>query len=171
VCDELSDSKVIVQPNHDLPAAESRAGPRFSPRSLFIAATAVCILLALLILPAIQAARQATQRATCSRYLQNIGAALHNYHGPRSRTRPLTVLEGSVQGLCGVTRSENGVPGAQGFVGVMTRAHELPAVHALRRDSGGDAQVVEGGSAANRRVFVAGGRRTVGPPSSHPVAG
>jgi hypothetical protein len=80
VCDELSDSKVIVQPNHDLPAAESRAGPRFSPRSLFIAATAVCILLALLILPAIQAARQATQRATCSRYLQNIGAALHNYH-------------------------------------------------------------------------------------------
>jgi hypothetical protein len=60
-------------------AAEPMARPRFTLRSLFIATTTICILLALIILPAIQAARSASQRMTCANNLQQIALALLSY--------------------------------------------------------------------------------------------
>ena len=78
MCDEFSDSKSTVQPRNDVPAAESRVGPRFSLRSLFVATMTICILLASLV-PTIRAARQAAQRMTCTNNLKQIALALHNY--------------------------------------------------------------------------------------------
>ncbi len=67
-------------PERDLSAAEPMARPRFSLRSLFIATMTIGILLAL-VLPAIQAARSASQRMACANNLKQIALALLSYHG------------------------------------------------------------------------------------------
>ncbi len=80
MCRELRDSKGALQRSQDLPAAGLPSGPRFSLRSLLVGTTGLCVLLAVVIVPVIQVARQAAQRRTCSRYLQKIVWGLHNYH-------------------------------------------------------------------------------------------
>ena len=78
MCDELTDSKGSAQPRHDVPTADSPAGPRFRLRSLFIATATVCILLAFLV-PTIRAVWTSANRMTCTNNMKQIALALHNY--------------------------------------------------------------------------------------------
>ncbi|MEO1524388.1 MAG: DUF1559 domain-containing protein [Planctomycetota bacterium] len=52
---------------------------RFSLRDLLVGVTVICVAFALL-MPVIQAAREASRRMSCSNDFKQIGLAIHNYH-------------------------------------------------------------------------------------------
>lgn len=78
---------------HAAPAVAHRRG--FSLVELLVV-LAIVGLLAALVLPAVQAVREAARRAQCANHLRQIGIALHGYHGVAGRF-PFGCVEHRIQ--------------------------------------------------------------------------
>ena len=94
-------------------AGRSQAG--FTLVELLVVIAIIGILVALL-LPAIQAAREAGRRSDCINKLHQLGIALHNYEGAHKRLPP---------GNTGYDSSKNGIPS---YPGNDTPPVEIPIV-------------------------------------------
>ncbi len=98
----------------------SRRKPGFTLVELLVVIAIIGILIALL-LPAVQAAREAARRSQCSNHLKQVGLALHNYHDVN---RVVPFLHG---GTIGTNPWDNGNYGQlSGWVGMLPYMEQGP---------------------------------------------
>jgi prepilin-type N-terminal cleavage/methylation domain-containing protein len=126
----------------------------FTLVELLVVIAIIGVLVALL-LPAVQAAREAARRMQCSNHLKQIGIALHNYHdvfqsmpfGARARC---VVTSGTGNTCTPTTIPQNWGP--SWYVGLLSFAEQKPLSDLIEQSSIGVPNLADTGVKANTRV-------------------
>jgi len=100
--------------------------PAFTLVELLVVIAIIGILIALL-LPAVQAAREAARRSQCTNHLKQIGLALQNYHDTYNR---LPALRGGTQGTDPWNNGNN--TQLSGWIGLLPFMEQVPLWEQIR---------------------------------------
>ena len=110
-----------LQPLMTCRTCASHRRPAFTLVELLVVIAIIGVLVALL-LPAVQAAREAARRSQCVNNLKQLGLALHNYHDTHGR---LVFRKGGTSG-CGDSRHEGNCNRLSGFVPLLPFMEQAP---------------------------------------------
>ncbi len=138
------------------PQRGSRARPGFTLIELLVVISIIGVLIALL-LPAVQAAREAARRTQCQNNLKQIGLALHQYEGTYLGFPPAKIFSGN----CSAANGGKGlIMNTTGFTLILNYMEQTALYsaynfsHASATDGAAPNTIVAGTPEANRTVFT-----------------